>query len=172
MEIFVGNLPFSLTQDQLADCFGKIGPIQKIRMMYDSQRRFRGMAYIDFEDPSNARAAVEQLNGADLGGRPMRVDFSRPIRPRFTGFGAGFGSQKKKFPKESGDSKPQGLNCRFHRGGSAMEENNDRPGRPFCQRFKNSAFKSKSENGDFFARKAQKHPYVRDRFRGDFDSQD
>ena len=62
MEIFVGNLPFSLTQDQLADCFGKIGPIQKIRMMYDSQRRFRGMAYIDFEDPSNARAAVEQLN--------------------------------------------------------------------------------------------------------------
>lgn len=94
MEIFVGNLPFGLTRDELADFFGKIGEIEKIRMMFDAEGRFRGMAYVSFANPDCAKEAVNTLNGEELGGRPMRVDFSRPSRPRFNGFGAGFSAEK------------------------------------------------------------------------------
>lgn len=110
MEIFVGNLPFGLTRDELAAFFGKIGEIEKIRMMFDAEGRFRGMAYVSFTDPACAKEAVNTLNGEELGGRPMRVDFSRPSRPRFNGFGAGFSAEKprrKFFRRDANGESPR-----------------------------------------------------------------
>ena len=97
MEIFVGNLAFDLTRKELVDCFCACGEIVKVRMLFDKDSRFRGIAYIEFAEDSQARQAIQTMNGVELKGRVMKVDFSRPIRPRFNGFGGAFG--KKERPK-------------------------------------------------------------------------
>ncbi len=96
MEIFVGNLPFNLTKNELIELFGKFGEITNVRMMFDSQGRFRGIAYVEFADDSHAKDAISQMNGVEVMSRSMKVDYSRPIRPRFNGFGAGFKNRRRR----------------------------------------------------------------------------
>ena len=107
MEIFVGNLSFDLSKKELEETFCKFGEISNIKMMFDTQGRFRGIAYISFVEDANAKNAIAEMNGIELKGRPMKVDYSRPARPRFNGFGAGFRNRKKKprrFSKEQRDN--------------------------------------------------------------------
>jgi|GEM_PF-763087 len=186
MEIFVGNLPFGLTRDELAAFFGKIGEIEKIRMMFDAEGRFRGMAYVSFTDPACAKEAVNTLNGEELGGRPMRVDFSRPSRPRFNGFGAGFSAEKprrKIFRRnENGESQNRERNFgdapRPSRNfsNSPREERNfagdSRPQRKFSDAsrgdFRNGGFRKKS----FGENKPPYKPHFGAKFRRNRDEND
>ena len=96
MEIFVGNLPFDLTKDELLQVFANYGEILNVRMLFDSQGRFRGIAYIDFSDDTMAKNAIAEMNGVQVKARAMKVDYSRPARPRFNGFGVGFKNRRRK----------------------------------------------------------------------------
>ena len=95
MEIFVGNLSFDLTRKELVECFSQFGEVVKVRMLFDKDKRFRGIAYIEFAEDTQAKEAIQKMNGVDLKGRAMKVDFSRPIRPRFNGFGGAFGRKER-----------------------------------------------------------------------------
>ena len=65
--------------DDLRDCFGKFGPLADARIVMDRDSgRPKGFAFITFENPADADAALKDLNGQDLLGRPMRVDKSTP----------------------------------------------------------------------------------------------
>ncbi len=98
MEIFVGNLPFDVTEQEIREKFAEIGEVSNVKMLFDKlSGRFRGIAFVTFEDDSQARLAVEKLNGEDFGGRPLRLDISRGIEHRFNGFGGGFAPKKKFF---------------------------------------------------------------------------
>ena len=99
MEIFVGNLPFDLTRSELETAFSPFGEIVKTRMLFDRDGRFRGIAYVEFAETADAKKAIAELNGVDLKGRAMRVDYSRPARPRFEGFGGAFSNPDKKRPR-------------------------------------------------------------------------
>ena len=99
MEIFVGNLSFDLTRGELETAFAPCGEIVKTRMLFDRDGRFRGIAYIEFAETADAKKAIAELNGSELKGRAMRVDYSRPTRPRFEGFGGAFGNPDKKRPR-------------------------------------------------------------------------
>ena len=78
MEIFVGNLPFDITEQEIRDKFAEIGAVSNVKMLMDKfSGRFRGIAFVSMDDQAQAEKAVETLNGADLGGRPMKVDRSR-----------------------------------------------------------------------------------------------
>lgn len=91
MEIFVGNLPFDITEQEIRDVFAKYGAISNIKMLTDKfTGRFRGIAFVTIDDDASAQKAIEEMNGADLGGRPMRLDRTRPREERFSGFGGGF----------------------------------------------------------------------------------
>ena len=76
-DIFVGNLAFSTTEEQLQTIFSEVGKLVKIRMVTDSDTgKPRGFAFVEYEDPQAALSAIRNLNGYELNGRQIRVNFS------------------------------------------------------------------------------------------------
>lgn len=76
-DIFVGNLAFSTTEDQLHQAFSELGRIIKVRMVTDLETgKPRGFAFIEFEDPQAALSAIRNMNDYELNGRRIRVNFS------------------------------------------------------------------------------------------------
>ena len=105
MDIFVSNLPFQITEREISEAFAAHGEVSGVKMLFDKvSGRFRGMAFVSMARPADAEAAIAALNGADLGGRPMRVDRSRPREERFNGFGGGFDRGGRSGFRRGGDS--------------------------------------------------------------------
>lgn len=76
-DIFVGNLAFSTTEEQLHQAFSEIGRLIKVRMVNDLETgKPRGFAFIEFEDPQAALSAIRNMNDYELNGRRIRVNFS------------------------------------------------------------------------------------------------
>jgi len=76
-DIFVGNLAFSTTEEQLHQAFSELGRIIKVRMVSDLETgKPRGFAFIEFEDPQAALSAIRNMNDYELNGRRIRVNFS------------------------------------------------------------------------------------------------
>lgn len=76
-DIFVGNLAFSTTEEQLYAAFSELGRIIKIRMVSDLETgKPRGFAFIEFEDPQAALSAIRNMNEYEINGRKIRVNFS------------------------------------------------------------------------------------------------
>lgn len=91
--LFVGNIPFGASEDNLRDLFGEAGNIMGIRLPTDAESgRPKGFGYVQFSSIDEARQAFNDLNGAELNGRPVRLDFSTP-RPAGGGGRGGFGGR-------------------------------------------------------------------------------
>lgn len=76
-DIFVGNLAFATTEEQLHQVFSEIGRVIKVRMVSDMETgKPRGFAFVEFEDPQAALSAIRNMNDYDLNGRKLRVNFS------------------------------------------------------------------------------------------------
>lgn len=76
-DIFVGNLAFSTTEEQLHQAFSEIGRVIKVRLVTDIETgKPRGFAFIEFEDPQAALSAIRNMNDYELNGRRLRVNFS------------------------------------------------------------------------------------------------
>lgn len=87
--LFVGNLPFSANEDAIHEMFGPCGNVMGIRLPTDPESgRPKGFGYVQFSSVDEARQAFNDLNGADLNGRPIRLDYSSP-RPNNGGGGRG-----------------------------------------------------------------------------------
>jgi RNA recognition motif-containing protein len=92
MNIFVGNLPFGMTDDELHELFAKFGEITRATVIKDRVTgKSRGFGFVEMADDEMARAAIEGLNGSDMQGRALTVNEARPreSRPR-TGGGGGY----------------------------------------------------------------------------------
>ena len=91
MHIFVGNLAFTTTEDELAQLFHPYGELASIRIMTDRDTgRSRGFGFVEMPDATEAQAAIDGLNGTPLGGRQLTVNEARPReerRPRDAGEG-------------------------------------------------------------------------------------
>ncbi|MDR1657914.1 MAG: RNA-binding protein [Deltaproteobacteria bacterium] len=75
--IYVGNLPFSSTQAEISDLFGRYGTVHSVNLISDRETgRPRGFGFVEM-DPDQALAAIEALNGTELGGRSLRVNEAR-----------------------------------------------------------------------------------------------
>ena len=75
--VFVANLPFNTTEDQLKEIFEDIGPLKTIRIVTDRDTgRQRGFSFLEFHDVTTAEAAVRNLNEHDLNGRKLKVHFA------------------------------------------------------------------------------------------------
>lgn len=89
-KVYVGNLSFSATEDQVRRLFEEFGDIQSIAMINDRDTgRFRGFAFVEMED-SAANAAIKALNGKEVDGRELSVNEARPREER-SGGGGGYG---------------------------------------------------------------------------------
>lgn len=72
--LYVGNLPFSVTEEQLHELFMQHGQVQAVRMINDRETgRYRGFSFVEME-ASGADAAMAALDGAQFGGRTLRVN--------------------------------------------------------------------------------------------------
>ncbi len=79
-KIYVGNLPYSATEDQLRSLFTEHGPVESINVITDRETgRTRGFGFVEMP-AENADAAIKALNGHSLDGRSLRVDEARPRR--------------------------------------------------------------------------------------------
>jgi RNA recognition motif-containing protein len=97
--VFVGNLSFDVTRDELIEAFSAAGKVVDAKVPTDRETgRPRGFAFVEFEDDDAAAKSISLLNGKDLKGRPLRVNEAenRPPRPPGAGgpgyrpsFGAG-----------------------------------------------------------------------------------
>lgn len=77
--LFVGNMPWSASEDALRDMFSEKGNIMGIRLPTDPESgRPKGFGYVQFSSVDEARQAQGDLNGQELDGRPLRLDFSTP----------------------------------------------------------------------------------------------
>lgn len=76
--LYVGNLAYSVTEDILRDIFAAYEPIEEIKFVRDRDTgKFKGFAFVSL-DADQAELAIEQLDGQDVEGRPMRVSEARP----------------------------------------------------------------------------------------------
>jgi cold-inducible RNA-binding protein len=89
-KLYVGNLPFSLEDADLSQLFAQAGTVASARVVLDpATGRKRGFGFVEMSSPEEAEAAVQMLNGSEVGGRAMVVDIARERPPR-EGGGGGF----------------------------------------------------------------------------------
>ncbi len=80
--IYVGNLPFTVSEEELRTLFEQHGAVQSVKLINDRETgRPRGFAFVEME-PSDAATAIERLNGSDLGGRSLRINEAQERAPR------------------------------------------------------------------------------------------
>ena len=83
MDIYVGNLPWSASEQELADSFGEFGTVEKATIIVDRESgRSKGFGFVTMNDNEEANNAIEALNGTDLGGRALKVNEARPREER------------------------------------------------------------------------------------------
>jgi len=81
MNIYVGNLPFSSTAADLEELFGQYGQVDSAAVINDRETgRSRGFGFVEMGNDDEARSAIEELDGHDMGGRNLRVNEARPRR--------------------------------------------------------------------------------------------
>ena len=91
MRIFVGNLSYQTTEDQLADLFAEIGQVESATIVTDRETgRSRGFAFVEMDTDAGNRA-IEKFNGQELNGRAINVNEARPRPERNFGGGGGGG---------------------------------------------------------------------------------
>ncbi len=93
-KLYVGNLAFSVTDDELQQAFASFGNISSARVVMDRMSgRSKGFGFVELEDDQAADDAISKMDGQTIGGRPVRVSEAKPQedRPRREGGGGGYG---------------------------------------------------------------------------------
>ncbi len=86
--IYVGNLPFSATEDEVRDMFSEFGEVESVSLITDRETgRPRGFGFVEMS--SGADEAIQATNGKDMGGRSLNVNEARPRTDRGGGGGGG-----------------------------------------------------------------------------------
>ena len=81
--IYVGNLAFSTTEEELNTLFAEYGEVDRVNIITDRETgRSRGFGFVEMSDDSAAKTAIEALNGKDIDGRALTVNEARPRADR------------------------------------------------------------------------------------------
>jgi RNA recognition motif-containing protein len=111
-KVYVGNLPFSFTEEALKELFTPFGAVESVKIVVDAfSGRSKGFGFVEMTTEEEASTAVEKLNGVQIENRSIRVDLARPKEAR---------------PSNGGGRKPRsnGGGRRFDRGGGSSEGHN------------------------------------------------
>lgn len=91
-KLFVGNLSFNVTENDLQDAFAAHGTVTETNLMMDRMtNRPRGFGFVTMSTPEEAQKAIEAMNGRELDGRALTVNIARPREERSGGGGGGRG---------------------------------------------------------------------------------
>jgi RNA recognition motif-containing protein len=87
--LYVGNLPYSATEEQLTDLFGRAGQVESVRVMRDMESgRARGFAFVEMASDDGAQKAIDEFHEYQMDGRALVVNEARPKPEGGGGFGA------------------------------------------------------------------------------------
>ena len=95
-KLYIGNLPFSATEQVLSDTFAQCGTVTSVKIITDRDTgRSKGFGFVEMSTDEEAQNVITKFNGADYEGRAMTVNEARPMQPREGrgggGGGGGFG---------------------------------------------------------------------------------
>ncbi len=98
-KLYIGNLPFSATEQVLAETFAQCGTVESAKIITDRDSgRSKGFGFVEMSSDTEAQTAIEKFNGADFSGRPLTVNEAKPMAPkenRGGGYGGGgFGGNR------------------------------------------------------------------------------
>ena len=83
MKLYVGNLNYSISENELANIFGNYGEVISVKLIIDRETgKPKGFGFIEMADENAAKQAIQELEGSDLKGRTMRVNEANPPKPR------------------------------------------------------------------------------------------
>ncbi len=89
-KLYVGNLPYSATEQSLLEKFTASGTVESVKLITDRDTgRSKGFGFIEMASDAEAQAAIDSLNGDDYDGRPMTVNEAKPQQKRSGGGGGG-----------------------------------------------------------------------------------
>jgi RNA recognition motif-containing protein len=159
-KVFVGNLSFDVTRDELIEAFGAVGKVVDAKVPTDRETgRPRGFAFVEFENDETAERCIAHMNGRDLKGRAIRVNAAEDRPPRPAG-GGGFsrpGGGGFSRPGGGGFSRPGGGGGGFSRpgggGGGFSRPGGYRSGGP-----PGGGFTPPEESGDNRGRRFRQKP--------------
>ncbi len=113
--IYVGNLPFHTTEQQVRDLFARHGTVESVTMVTDGQTgQFRGFCFVEMQD-AKADTAIAALNGRSVGGRKLRVNEAQP-RPKRE-------NKRKRAPRRDASSADYSVRNAMQHGGNSRGEN-------------------------------------------------
>lgn len=93
-KLYVGNLPFNVTEPDLQDLFGQAGTVNDVLLVQDKfTGKSRGFAFVTMSSDNEAQSAIEQFHGKAVEGRPLTVNIARPREERSGGGGGGGGGR-------------------------------------------------------------------------------
>jgi len=104
-KLYVGNLAFQTTSQDLQELFAQAGTVQSASVVEDRETgRSRGFAFVEMSTNDEASAAIDQFNGKELGGRPLKVNEAKPRENRSGGGGGrgGFSGNRGGFSGNRG----------------------------------------------------------------------
>jgi RNA recognition motif-containing protein len=97
LRLYVGNIPFSTTEQDLQDLFGTAGQVASVNVVRDmATGRARGFAFVEMATEADAQNAITQMHGRDFGGRSLTVNEAKPRPERSGGFGGGGGGGNRR----------------------------------------------------------------------------
>lgn len=106
-KLYVGNIPFSATEQELSEAFGRCGTVESVKIITDRDTgRSKGFGFVEMATEEQAQDAIAKLNGADYAGRAMTVNEAKPMAPRENrggdrgprgGFGGGNGGGRARW---------------------------------------------------------------------------
>ncbi len=83
MNIYVGNLSYTLSESELRDAFAAYGEVSSVKVLMDRETgRSRGFGFVEMPNQNEAETAVAEVNGKEVGGRALRVNEARPREAR------------------------------------------------------------------------------------------
>lgn len=94
-KLYVGNLPYSVTQETLQETFSACGEVDSVNLIIDRDTgQSKGFGFVEMSTDSEAQKAIQELNGTSLEGRDMKVNEAKPKRDNRGGGGGGYGGNR------------------------------------------------------------------------------
>lgn len=97
-KLYVGNLPYSATDESLAEAFSECGSVQSARVIIDRDSgRSKGFAFVEMSTDEEAAESISRFNGAHLDGRAVTVSEAKPQAPRTEGSRGGYNNSRRSY---------------------------------------------------------------------------
>ena len=99
-KLYVGNLSYSVRDEDLQQQFSSFGHVQSAKVMMERDSgRSKGFGFVEMSSGQEAEAAIRGMNGQNMGGRDLTVNIARPLeaRPSHGGYGGGYGDSRRSY---------------------------------------------------------------------------